>query len=484
MKSNTIAAIATPMTNSGIGIIRISGDEALDIIEKVFKPKKKDKKIKDVKTYTAHYGHVYDESTLLDECIVLVMKGPHSYTAEDVVEINCHGGVVVMKKVLEAVFKAGATPAEPGEFTKRAFLNGRIDLSEAEAVMDLIQSKNEFAMSTSLKQLEGVLGKKITEIRKQIIHSVAFIESALDDPEHYSVDGFSDELKDQVEEIINQLNEFLENADNGRILKEGIQTVIVGKPNAGKSSVLNVLLGEERAIVTDIAGTTRDAIDTTVKRNGKEYVFIDTAGLRKKARVKEDIERYSVIRTVAAVERCDVAILVIDAEEGITEQDAKIAGIAHERGKGMIIAVNKWDLIEKNDKTIYKFTNQVREVLSYMSYAELVFISAKTGQRLPKIFDVLDMVIENHALRVQTGVLNEILTEAVAMKQPPSDKGKRLKLYYITQVSVKPPTFVVFINDRQLMHFSYTRYLENQIRNTFGFRGTPIHIIARERKER
>lgn len=190
-----------------------------------------------------------------------------------------------------------------------------------------------------------------------------------------------------------------------------------------------------------------------MKRNGKEYVFIDTAGLRKKARVKEDIERYSVIRTVAAVERCDVAILVIDAEEGITEQDAKIAGIAHERGKGMIIAVNKWDLIEKNDKTIYKFTNQVREVLSYMSYAELVFISAKTGQRLPKIFDVLDMVIENHALRVQTGVLNEILTEAVAMKQPPSDKGKRLKLYYITQVSVKPPTFVVFINDRQLMHF-------------------------------
>ena len=179
-----------------------------------------------------------------------------------------------------------------------------------------------------------------------------------------------------------------------------------------------------------------------------------------------------------------MAILVIDAEEGITEQDVKIAGIAHERGKGMIIAVNKWDLIEKNDKTIYKFTNQVREVLSYMSYAELVFISAKTGQRLPKIFDVLDMVIENHALRVQTGVLNEILTEAVAMKQPPSDKGKRLKLYYITQVSVKPPTFVVFINDRQLMHFSYTRYLENQIRNTFGFRGTPIHIIARERKER
>ena len=262
------------------------------------------------------------------------------------------------------------------------------------------------------------------------------------------------------------------------------RVAIVGKPNVGKSSIINKLLGENRVIVSDIAGTTRDAIDTEILHNGKEYIFIDTAGLRRKNKIKEELERYSIIRAVTAVERADVVIIVIDATEGVTEQDAKIAGIAHDRGKGIIIAVNKWDLIEKNDKTIYKFTNQVREVLSYMSYAELVFISAKTGQRLPKIFDVLDMVIENHALRVQTGVLNEILTEAVAMKQPPSDKGKRLKLYYITQVSVKPPTFVVFINDRQLMHFSYTRYLENQIRNTFGFRGTPIHIIARERKER
>lgn len=259
---------------------------------------------------------------------------------------------------------------------------------------------------------------------------------------------------------------------------------IIGKPNAGKSSIINKMLGEERVIVSDVAGTTRDAIDTVIQKNGKEYVFIDTAGLRRKNKIKEDLERYSVIRTVSAVERCDVAVLVIDATEGITEQDAKIAGIAHERGKGMIIAVNKWDLVEKDDKTIYKFTNKIREVLAYMSYAELVFISAKTGQRFPKIFDMLDAVIENHAMRVQTGVLNEILTEAVAMKQPPSDKGKRLKLYYMTQVSVKPPTFVVFINDRQLMHFSYTRYIENQIRNTFGFRGTPIHIIARERKEK
>lgn len=283
------------------------------------------------------------------------------------------------------------------------------------------------------------------------------------------------------------LDEVVENCDPKALEEEEDERpkiAIIGKPNAGKSSIINKMLGEERVIVSDVAGTTRDAIDTVIQKNGKEYVFIDTAGLRRKNKIKEDLERYSVIRTVSAVERCDVAVLVIDATEGVTEQDAKIAGIAHERGKGMIIAVNKWDLVEKDDKTIYKFTNKIREVLAYMSYAELVFISAKTGQRFPKIFDMLDAVIENHAMRVQTGVLNEILTEAVAMKQPPSDKGKRLKLYYMTQVSVKPPTFVVFINDRQLMHFSYTRYIENQIRNTFGFRGTPIHIIARERKEK
>ena len=259
---------------------------------------------------------------------------------------------------------------------------------------------------------------------------------------------------------------------------------IVGKPNVGKSSIVNRLTGENRVIVSDIAGTTRDAVDTEVVHNGKEYVLIDTAGLRRKNKIKEELERYMIIRTVGAVERADVVVLVIDAGDGVTEQDAKIAGIAHERGKGVIIAVNKWDNIEKDDKTIYKYTNRVREVLSYMPYAELIFISAVTGQRLGKLFDLIDMVIENHALRVATGVLNEIMTEAVALQQPPSDKGKRLKLYYMTQVSVKPPTFVIFVNDKELMHFSYTRYMENKIREAFGFRGTPLRFIIRERKEK
>ena len=258
---------------------------------------------------------------------------------------------------------------------------------------------------------------------------------------------------------------------------------IVGKPNVGKSSIINKLTGENRVIVSDIAGTTRDAIDTDIVYNGKEYVFIDTAGLRRKNKIKEELEKYSIIRTVTAVERADVVLMVIDATEGITEQDAKIAGIAHDRGKGIVIVVNKWDAIEKNDKTIYEFQNKIRETLAYMPYAEMVFVSAVTGQRLPKLFETIDMVIENQTLRIATGVLNEIITEAVALQQPPSDKGKRLKIYYTTQVSVKPPTFVIFVNDKQLMHFSYTRYLENKIRDTFGFKGTSLRFIIRERKE-
>ncbi len=259
---------------------------------------------------------------------------------------------------------------------------------------------------------------------------------------------------------------------------------VVGKPNVGKSSIINKLIGENRVIVSEVAGTTRDAIDTEVLHNGKQYVFIDTAGLRRKNKIKEELERFMIIRTVGAVERADVVVLVIDAQDGVTEQDAKIAGIAHERGKGVIIAVNKWDAVEKDDKTIYKYTNKIREVLSYMPYAELIFISAKTGQRLSRLFDLVDAVVENHALRIATGVLNEIMSEAVALQQPPSDKGKRLKLYYMTQVAVKPPTFVIFVNDKELMHFSYTRYIENKIREAFGFQGTPLRFIIRERKEK
>ncbi|WP_077610772.1 ribosome biogenesis GTPase Der [Clostridium sp. Marseille-P2415] len=282
-------------------------------------------------------------------------------------------------------------------------------------------------------------------------------------------------------ELLDEVAKYFDTAQMEEETDDRPRIAIVGKPNVGKSSIINQLLGENRVIVSDIAGTTRDAVDTEIVYNDTEYVFIDTAGLRRKSKIKEELERYSIIRTVTAVERADVVVVVIDAEEGVTEQDAKIAGIAHERGKGIIVAVNKWDAIEKNDKTIYEYTNKIKNTLSFMPYAEFAFISAKTGLRMNKLFELIDMVRENQTLRVATGVLNEIITEAVALKQPPSDKGRRLRLYYITQVAVKPPTFVIFINDKELTHFSYTRYIENKIRDAFGFRGTSLKFIYRER---
>lgn len=287
--------------------------------------------------------------------------------------------------------------------------------------------------------------------------------------------GFGDMLDEVVKYFDTRANA---EADDDRP-----RIAIVGKPNVGKSSIVNKLVGEKRVIVSDIAGTTRDAIDTPVRRNKKEYVLIDTAGLRRKSRIKESLERFSIVRTVAAIERSDVVVLVIDATEGVTEQDAKIAGIAHDRGKGLIIAVNKWDLIRKDSKTVNKYTRDIKNILSFATYAEVTFISAVTGQRLNKLFEIIEKVIQYQNLRIATGVLNEILAEATSLQQPPSDKGKQLRLYYITQVAVKPPTFVIFVNDKSLMHFSYTRYIENKIREAFGFAGTSLRFIIRERKE-
>ena len=304
---------------------------------------------------------------------------------------------------------------------------------------------------------------KVDSVQKYMMDVYEFYNLGIGEPIAISAANRTG-IGDMLDEIV---KEFPEDADTDE--DEDIPKIaVVGKPNVGKSSLINKLLGEDRVIVSDIAGTTRDAVDAKVKWKDREYIFIDTAGLRRKGKIKEELERYSVIRTVTAVERADVVVVVIDATEGVTEQDAKIAGIAHERGKGVVIAVNKWDAVEKDDKTIYKHTNRLREVLAYMPYAELVFISAKSGQRLPRLFETIDA----------------ILSEAVAMQQPPSDRGKRLKIFYMTQVGVKPPTFVIFVNDKELMHFSYTRYIENKVRDAFGFRGTSLKFIIRERGEK
>lgn len=320
---------------------------------------------------------------------------------------------------------------------------------------------------------------KVDNFKTQMLDIYEFYNLGIGEPFGISAEG-KQGLGELLDEIMKYFPENNSNAEEEDIPK----IAIVGKPNVGKSSIINRLLGENRVIVSDIAGTTRDAIDTKIIHNNREYIFIDTAGLRRKSKIKEELERYSIIRTVSAVERADLVIVVIDAVEGITEQDAKICGIAHDQGKGIIIAVNKWDAIEKNDKTVNKYAENIRNTLSFAPYAEITYISALTGQRLPRLFDMIDVVLENQTLRVATGVLNEIITEATAMQQPPADKGKRLKIFYTTQVSVKPPTFVIFVNEKKLMHFSYLRYLENRIREAFGFKGTSLKFIVRERTDK
>ncbi|HIW49316.1 MAG TPA: ribosome biogenesis GTPase Der [Firmicutes bacterium] len=320
---------------------------------------------------------------------------------------------------------------------------------------------------------------KVDDMRKENLDVYDFYSLGLGDPIPISAGQMLG-----LGELLDAVVSHFPPKEEGEEESDAIYVAVIGKPNAGKSSLINRILGEERLIVSHIPGTTRDAIDTPITINGQKYIFIDTAGIRRKSKIKEDIERYSIIRAVAAVERCDVAVLLVDANEGVTDQDTKIAGIAHERGKGAIIAINKWDTIEKNDKTMNQFLKDIDAELAYMSYAPKIFVSALTGQRIGRLMELIRTVHENQCLRISTGMLNEVLIEATAMQQPPSDKGKQLRIYYVTQVSVKPPTFVLFVNNRELMHFSYRRYLENQFRAAFGFTGTPIHFIVREKSDK
>ena len=340
MKTDTIAAMSTAVTDSGIGIIRVSGDDAISIVHSVFVNKKNEKCLDSYKSHTIHYGFIIDENEkIIDEVMVSIMKAPYSYTTEDTVEINCHGGVFMMKKIMDIVLCAGARTAQPGEFTKRAFLNGRIDLSKAEAVMDIINSKNEFALKSSVKQLKGSVSEIVKDLREKILYEIALIESALDDPEHISLDDYPEKLYKKNEEIINRLKKLLDSADDGRILKEGINTVIVGKPNAGKSSLLNILVGEEKAIVTEIAGTTRDILEETILLDGITLNITDTAGIRN---TDDVVEKIGVKRAKKAVEESDLAVYVIDASVPLDENDFDIIKMI--KDKKTIILLNKSDL--------------------------------------------------------------------------------------------------------------------------------------------
>ncbi len=418
MNTDTIAAIATAMSSSGIGIVRISGEQAFSIMKRIFRKKNNRPLDVEITSHTVHYGYIYDGNELLDEVLVLVMKGPHSYTAEDTVEIDCHGGVLMMKKILETVLKYGARPAEPGEFTKRAFLNGRIDLSEAEAVIDVINAKNQYALKNSVKQLSGGVSRRVKELREKILYETAWIESALDDPEHISLEGYSQGLKERLEPMITELKKLLASSDNGRIMTEGIKTVILGKPNAGKSSLLNALLGENRAIVTDIAGTTRDTLEEQIRMQGISLNIVDTAGIRD---TEDLVEQIGVSRAREAAEDADLIIYVADSSIPLDKNDEDIMRLIQSRKAVVLLnktdlesVITKEELERKTGKTVIGVSakeetgiEELEEIIKAMFYKgeldfndEIYITNIRQKAALQESYNSLMMVMEGIEARM------------------------------------------------------------------------------------
>ena len=409
MKTDTIAAIATAMSNSGIGIVRISGDEALDVADRIFSPKKGSRKVSDMETHTIHYGYVTDGDEVIDEVMLLIMKAPRSYTCEDTIEIDCHGGVLVMKKILETVLKYGARPAEPGEFTKRAFLNGRIDLSQAESVIDVINAQNELALKSSVSQLQGAVLEKIKAIRAVVLHEIAFIESALDDPEHVSLEGYPEQLHEIMSDAHSKVKKLLDSSDNGKMLKEGINTAIVGKPNAGKSSLLNILVGEERAIVTEIAGTTRDILQEQIQIGGIGLNVIDTAGIRD---TEDIVEKIGVNKSREYIEKADLIIYVVDSSTELDENDQEI--IEAIRNKKAIVLLNKSDLDAKTDASVLQ-TQLSKPILS---------ISAKNNTGIHE----LETLIEEMFFSGKLSFNDEVYITNIRQKNALAEAQNSLKM--------------------------------------------------------
>ena len=409
MKTDTIAAIATAMSNSGIGIVRISGDEALDVADRIFRPKKGSRKVSDMETHTIHYGYVTDGDEVIDEVMLLIMKAPRSYTCEDTIEIDCHGGVLVMKKILETVLKYGARPAEPGEFTKRAFLNGRIDLSQAESVIDVINAQNELALKSSVSQLQGAVLEKIKAIRAVVLHEIAFIESALDDPEHVSLEGYPEQLHEIISDAHSKVKKLLDSSDNGKMLKEGINTAIVGKPNAGKSSLLNILVGEERAIVTEIAGTTRDILQEQIQIGGIGLNVIDTAGIRN---TEDIVEKIGVNKSREYIEKADLIIYVVDSSTELDENDQEI--IEAIQNKKAIVLLNKSDLDAKTDASVLQ-TQLSKPILS---------ISAKNNTGIHE----LETLIEEMFFSGKLSFNDEVYITNIRQKNALAEAQNSLKM--------------------------------------------------------
>ena len=409
MKTDTIAAIATAMSNSGIGIVRISGDEALDVADRIFRPKKGSRKVSDMETHTIHYGYVTDGDEVIDEVMLLIMKSPRSYTCEDTIEIDCHGGVLVMKKILETVLKYGARPAEPGEFTKRAFLNGRIDLSQAESVIDVINAQNELALKSSVSQLQGAVLEKIKAIRAVVLHEIAFIESALDDPEHVSLEGYPEQLHEIMSDAHSKVKKLLDSSDNGKMLKEGINTAIVGKPNAGKSSLLNILVGEERAIVTEIAGTTRDILQEQIQIGGIGLNVIDTAGIRD---TEDIVEKIGVNKSREYIEKADLIIYVVDSSTELDENDQEI--IEAIQNKKAIVLLNKSDLDAKTDASVLQ-TQLNKPILS---------ISAKNNTGIHE----LETLIEEMFFSGKLSFNDEVYITNIRQKNALAEAQNSLKM--------------------------------------------------------
>ena len=481
MAEDTISAVTTALGEGAVGIVRISGPKALAVGETLFKAAS-GKALGAYPVNTLAYGHVYDtDGSLVDEVLAVYMRAPRSYTAEDVVEIQCHGGVQPLKKILQLTFAAGARPAEAGEFTKRAFLNGRIDLTQAEAVMDIIRSRSEASLKLAARQQQGQLAGELRTLRKQLVDIVVNLEAVIDYPEEDIEDVTYGRVQESLSTVCSGIEHLLAHAHTGKILREGLRTAIVGRPNVGKSSLTNALLGEERNIVTPIAGTTRDAIHSRYNKYGLDFYLVDTAGMRKKGKVTEDLEFYSVMRSIRAIEESDVCILMLDAQQGLESQDLNIHNLIVRNRKGCVIVVNKWDLVEKGNNTMKEWKEALAKKLAPFNDIPIIFTSVLNKQRILEVLQTAIRVYENRKRRVATSALNDYLLPIIENYPPPATKGKYIKIKYVMQLPTPTPQFACFVNLPQYIKDPYRRFLENKIREEWDFSGVPIQIYFRQK---